>query len=118
LAATEETAMFIAMNRFQVRRGAEQAFEQVWLTRDSYLQTVPGFIVFHLLKGPQGEQHTLYSSHSMWQNREAFENWTTSDAFRSAHREAGENRQLYVGHPQFEGFEVRQTVLADAARGV
>jgi len=110
--------MFIAMNRFQVKRGAEQAFEQVWLTRDSYLQTVPGFIEFRLLKGPQGEQHTLYSSHSMWQSREAFENWTTSDAFRSAHREAGENRQLYVGHPQFEGFEVRQTVRADAVRGV
>ena len=110
--------MFIAMNRFQVKRGAEQAFEQVWLTRDSYLQTVPGFIAFHLLKGPQSEQHTLYSSHSMWKNREAFENWTTSEAFRSAHRDAGENRQLYVGHPQFEGFEVRQTVLADAARSV
>ena len=110
--------MFIAMNRFQVKRGAEQAFEQVWLTRDSYLQKVPGFIAFHLLKGPQGEEHTLYSSHSMWQNRQAFENWTTSVAFRAAHREAGEIRPLYMGHPQFEGFEVRQTVLADATHGV
>lgn len=110
--------MFIAMNRFQVKRDAEQAFELVWLTRDTYLQTVPGFIAFHLLKGPQGEQHTLYSSHSMWQSRESFESWTRSEAFRAAHRDAGDNRQLYAGHPQFEGFEVRQTVLAAATSGV
>jgi len=29
--------MFIAMNRFRVKRGAEEAFEKVWLSRDSYL---------------------------------------------------------------------------------
>ena len=29
--------MFIAMNRFRVKRGAEDAFEKVWLSRDSYL---------------------------------------------------------------------------------
>ncbi len=25
--------MFIAMNRFKIRKGSEQAFENVWLTR-------------------------------------------------------------------------------------
>ena len=45
--------MFIAMNRFRVKRGAEEAFEKVWLSRDSYLDRVPGFVEFHLLKGPQ-----------------------------------------------------------------
>lgn len=29
--------MFIAMNRFKVRKGAEHDFEQVWLKRDSHL---------------------------------------------------------------------------------
>ena len=29
--------MFIAMNRFQVKKGAEQAFETLWATRESYL---------------------------------------------------------------------------------
>ena len=29
--------MFIAMNRFRVRRGAEGAFEKIWTSRDSYL---------------------------------------------------------------------------------
>ena len=36
--------------------------------------------------------------------------WTKSEAFRAAHSRAGENKPLYLDHPQFEGFEVRQTV--------
>jgi hypothetical protein len=39
-----------------------------------------------------------------------FEAWTKSDAFRAAHHKAGDNKPLYLDHPQFEGFEVRQTV--------
>jgi hypothetical protein len=41
--------MFIAMNRFRVKRGAEEAFEKVWLSRDSYLDRVPGFVEFQFL---------------------------------------------------------------------
>jgi heme-degrading monooxygenase HmoA len=103
--------MFIAMNRFRVLPGEEQAFEDVWLGRDSHLDGVPGFEAFHLLRGPKSEDHTLYSSHTVWSSREAFESWTRSEAFRAAHRNAGENRPLYAGHPQFEGFEVLQTVI-------
>jgi hypothetical protein len=39
-----------------------------------------------------------------------FEAWTKPDAFRAAHSRAGDNKPLYLDHPQFEGFEVRQTV--------
>src|SRR5690349_4989064 len=41
--------MYIAMNRFRVAKGSEAAFEQVWMSRDSYLDKVRGFIEFHLL---------------------------------------------------------------------
>jgi heme-degrading monooxygenase HmoA len=102
--------MFIAMNRFRVAKGSEAAFEHVWLSRDSHLDKVPGFVEFHLLKGPEAEDHTLYASHTVWQSRAAFEAWTHSEAFRAAHRDAGDHKPLYLGHPQFEGFEVRQTV--------
>lgn len=102
--------MFIAMNRFRVRTGSEDAFEEVWLNRDTHLEKVPGFVEFHLLKGPQTDDYTLYASHSVWRSRAAFEAWTKSDAFRAAHNRAGENKPLYLDHPQFEGFEVKQTV--------
>jgi hypothetical protein len=32
---------------------------------DTHLRDVPGFITFHLLRGPDREDHTLYSSHSV-----------------------------------------------------
>ncbi|HEY7663466.1 MAG TPA: antibiotic biosynthesis monooxygenase [Xanthobacteraceae bacterium] len=107
--------MYIAMNRFRVKRGSEEAFEEVWLSRDSHLAKVPGFIDFHLLKGAEHDDHTLYASHSTWQSRAAFEAWTRSEAFRAAHRDAGQNKPLYLDHPQFEGFEVRQTVTRGKA---
>jgi heme-degrading monooxygenase HmoA len=110
-----EEIMFIAMNRFRVKKGCEEDFEQVWLTRDSRLDQVPGFVEFHLLKGPETEDQTLYCSHTIWQSRAAFEAWTKSEHFRAAHRGAGENKPLYLDHPQFEGFEVRQTLRPGTA---
>jgi heme-degrading monooxygenase HmoA len=64
--------MFIAMNRFRVKRGAEGAF-----------------VEFHLLKGPEAEGHTLYSSHTAWQ---------------AAHARPGNDATgpLYLEHPKFE----------------
>jgi len=102
--------MFIAMNRFRVKKGSEQAFEQVWLSRDSQLNKVPGFVEFHLLQGPEHENFTLYASHTIWQSKSAFEDWTKSEAFRAVHKDAEQDKPLYIDHPQFEGFEVRQTL--------
>ena len=102
--------MFVAMNRFQVTKGSERDFENVWLSRDSHLEKVPGFLEFHLLRGPEADDHTLYASHTVWQNRAVFEAWTKSEAFRAAHQRAGDNKPLYRGQPQFEGFETIQTV--------
>jgi len=46
----------------------------------------------------------------VWRSQEDFEAWTRSEAFRRAHAGAGQNRSLYLGHPEFEGFEVIQTI--------
>lgn len=112
--------MFIAMNRFKVKKGSESAFENVWSSRESYLDRMQGFVEFHLLKGPEAEDHTLYSSHTVWSSKANFEAWTKSDEFRKAHARAGNESStgsLYLEHPKFEGFEVKQTVRprADAA---
>ena len=109
--------MFIAMNRFQVKRGQEQAFETIWSTRESYLGEMPGFIEFHLLKGPVSDDHTLYSTHTTWADKAAFEAWTTSEQFRRSHARAGNatGESLYLGHPRFEGFEVLRSERTTAA---
>lgn len=102
--------MYIAMNRFKVKPGSEEAFENIWKDRDSNLITVPGFVTFHMLKGPKNEAHTLYSSHTTWKSHSDFEAWTKSEAFRASHKNAGKNGVHYEGHPQFEGFEIIQTL--------
>ena len=97
--------MYIAMNRFRIVRGQEDAFEGVWKSRETHLDKVPGFNEFRLLKGPERDDHTLYASHTIWASETDFVAWTKSEAFRAAHKNAGDNRHLYLGHPEFEGFE-------------
>lgn len=99
--------MFIATNRFKVKHGSEAAFEKIWRERDTYIASVPGFVAFDLCRGPEREDHTLYISHTVWATKAEFEAWTKSEAFRLAHRKAGEsaNTVNYIGGPEFEGFE-------------
>ena len=102
--------MFIAMNRFRVKKGEESAFEEVWLNRDVHIRSEPGFVEFQMLRGPENEDHTLFVSHTIWESQDAFLAWTRSEAFRNAHKDAGNRKPLYLGPPQFEGFEVIQSI--------
>lgn len=97
--------MFIAMNRFRIARGRESEFEEIWRKRDSNLEDVPGFKEFRLLRGPESDEATLFASHTIWETRAAFEDWTRSESFRRAHAGARAPEGVYLGHPQFEGFE-------------
>jgi len=98
--------MFIAMNRFRIAPGREDEFVEIWRNRETYLDDVPGFGSFQLLRGPSSDESTLFASHSTWESRADFEAWTHSEAFRKAHAGAGGAKGLYLGHPQFEGFDV------------
>ena len=94
------------MNRFKIILGKENDFEKIWKSRDTHLEGVPGFKNFNLIKGKVEENFRLYASHSMWDSENDFVNWTKSDAFREAHKGAGQHKDIYLGHPEFEGFEV------------
>jgi heme-degrading monooxygenase HmoA len=98
--------MYVAMNRFKVVKGSEGAFEAVWKNRNSTLSEMKGFRDFHLLRGPanEAEGYTLFASHAIWESEADFIAWTRSENFRAAHKGAGENKPLYLGHPVFEGF--------------
>jgi heme-degrading monooxygenase HmoA len=100
-------AMYIAMNRFQVKKDRGGDFEQMWRDRESYLDEVPGYKEFHLLKGAEEEDFILYSSHTLWESYDHFVDWTKSEAFRKAHANAGnQSDPIILGHPKFEGFEI------------
>ena len=109
--------MYIAMNRFKVLKDRAVDFENVWFSRESYLHELPGFVAFHLLKGPEREDHVLYASHTVWASYADFEGWTRSEAFRKAHARAGNtsSQPMTLGHPEFEGFHALQEVTPDGA---
>ena len=98
--------MFIAMNRFRIAIGHEEAFENIWKGRESTLAEMPGFQTFHLLRGDTNaeEGFTLFASHTVWASKDDFSAWTKSENFRQAHKNAGDNRGIYLGPPKFEGF--------------
>ena len=93
------------MNRFKIILGKEREFEAVWKNRDSHLKNVEGFVQFNLLKSQTCPEYTLYASHTIWESSEYFLSWTKSEAFRQAHKNSGAVKGVYIGHPEFEGFE-------------
>jgi hypothetical protein len=54
--------MMFAMNRFRVKRSSEEAFEQVWLSRDTQLTKVPVSSSSICSRDASTRTNTLYSS--------------------------------------------------------
>ena len=102
--------MYLTMNRFRVKPGCEATFEEIWKGRETRLPEVPGFVSFHLMKGPARDGYRLYASHTMWASEADFVAWTKSEAFRQAHAGAGESRDIYLGAPELEIFESVQQI--------
>ena len=98
--------MYLAMNRFKIVLGREDDFETVWKSRETHLEGVKGFKKFNLIKGATNKEFSLYVSHSEWSSEKDFWNWTRSESFRLAHKDAASHRDLYLGPPDYEGFEV------------
>ncbi len=105
-------SMFVAMNNFTTVPGQGTAFEEIWRNRETYLEEVPGFLHFVLLRSDE-EDH--YVSHSMWQSRAAFDRWTESESFVKGHRGAS-MAGILAGHPHVELFEAVTSV--DGAFGL
>lgn len=99
--------MFVAMNRFRVVPDRERDWERIWKQRESYLQDVPGFVQFALLRG---DEEGDYISHSVWSDRAAFDAWTQSEAFRKGHAQ-GSLEGVLAGPPQLGLF---QAVIREA----
>ncbi len=93
--------MFIAMNHFRVAPGKGEEFETIWRERETYLESVPGFLHFALLRG---DEEGEYVSHSTWESREAFEAWTQSEEFRKGHAQ-GSLMSILQGPPQVRLYE-------------
>ncbi|WP_421904442.1 antibiotic biosynthesis monooxygenase family protein [Mameliella sp.] len=107
--------MYLAMNRFTVLLENAAEFEDLWLSRESHLRDMAGFVAFDMLRGPEEDGKILYASHTVWETEAHFRAWTCSEEFRAAHTRAGQTRKLFEGAPRFEGFTSIQSIEARAA---
>jgi heme-degrading monooxygenase HmoA len=98
------------MNRFQVVPAKEREWERIWKDRETYLQEVPGFVQFALLRG---DDEGDYISHSIWRDRTAFDAWTRSEAFSKGHAQ-GSLQGILAGPPQLGLF---QAVIREEPNG-
>ncbi|HKS30386.1 MAG TPA: antibiotic biosynthesis monooxygenase [Pyrinomonadaceae bacterium] len=93
--------MIVVMNRITVAEGREEEFEQTFLTRDRAVDQMTGFIDLQVLRPSEGRTYIVMTR---WNSREAFDTWTSSDAFLSAHRKPSPG--LAESRPVLEIYEV------------
>jgi heme-degrading monooxygenase HmoA len=93
--------MIVVMNRITVAEGREREFEEAFLTRDRAVDQMAGFIDLHVLRPTEGRTYVVMTR---WNSREAFDNWTTSEAFRAAHKKGAPAPQ--EDRPVLEIYEV------------
>jgi heme-degrading monooxygenase HmoA len=93
--------MIVVMNRIPVAEGREQEFEQTLTERNRAVDCMPGFIDLQVLRPAEGRTYVVMSR---WKSRAAFDQWTQSEAFITAHRKQAPG--FAENQPTLEIFEV------------
>ena len=93
--------MIVVMNRITVAEGREADFEKTFAGRDRAVDLMPGFVDLQVLRPMEGRTYVVLTR---WKSREAFEQWTQSEAFISAHRK--QSPGLAESRPTLELYEV------------
>jgi heme-degrading monooxygenase HmoA len=98
--------MYIVMNRIPVNPEYWGDFEQRFMQRRGLVDQEPGFIR-NLVLRPDEKSSDYHVIMTLWQDRQAFVDWTESDSFRQAHARARETpAEMYAGRNFLEMFEV------------
>lgn len=92
--------MIVVMNRIPVAEGREADFEKTFTERDRAVDLMPGFIDLQVLRPAEGR---IYVVLTRWKSREAFDQWTQSEAFIAAHRK--QSPGLAENRPTLEIYE-------------
>ena len=93
--------MIVVMNRITVAEGRELDFEKTFTERDRAVDQMPGFVDLQVLRPAEGRTYVVMTR---WKSRAAFDDWTQSEAFISAHRK--QSPGLAENRPTLEIYEV------------
>jgi len=91
------------MNRIPVSREHQAAFEARFKHRAGLVDKAPGFVRNMILRPENPEDP--YIVMTFWESRSAFDAWTKSEAFATAHAKgARPPREMFRGASRLEGF--------------
>lgn len=94
--------MIAIMNRLPVKEGAAEKVVERFAGSRGHVQGFPGFVSMEVLRS-EDESEVLVVTR--WRDRESFDSWVESDAFKEAHRQ-GTGEQLLRAHPEMGAYEV------------
>jgi heme oxygenase (staphylobilin-producing) len=94
--------MIAVVNRLPVKEGMTDQVVERFTNHRGYVQDFPGFVSMEVLSSEETDEVMVITR---WQDKDAFNSWVASDAFKMVHgREGG--RGLLRGHPQMGTYEV------------
>ena len=79
--------MITVANRIYVHPDHAEAFEERFRNRAHLVDGMPGFISNQVLRPTtEGDPYVVFT---VWESKEVFEGWVSSDAFRKGHAKSG-----------------------------
>ncbi len=97
--------MIAVVNRLPVNEGMSDEVIERFANGRGFVQEFPGFISMEVLRSEETDEVLVITR---WTDKEAFNSWVASDAFKKVHgRDGGSG--LLRGHPQMSTYEVSLT---------
>ncbi len=94
--------MIAVINRLPVKEGMADQVVDRFANGRGFVQEFPGFISMEVLRSEGADEVMVITR---WRDKEAFDSWVRSDAFKTAHGRVG-GSGLLRGHPQMGTYEV------------
>ncbi len=92
--------MYVVMNKLTVAPEGAAGLESGFAHSGERMRQTPGCVSFQLLREEEPEsENASYLVITQWQDKDAFLDWTQSEAFRRAHAGTGESGamgQLFI----------------------
>lgn len=86
-----EQCGFCVLNYIYINDGQKSKFEQRFLNRQSNLYHVEGFKSLRVL---QSDEEPYYIILTLWNDREAFSNWQSSEQYHKTHEKRGTSQGM------------------------
>ncbi|MCM3586071.1 antibiotic biosynthesis monooxygenase [Mesobacillus maritimus] len=77
-----ENAEYVVMNNIPVTDEGKPLFEYRFKNRNRQIESQPGFVAIRVLRPITSNTYIILT---LWENRQAFEKWKTSESFQKSH---------------------------------